>query len=67
MLTYLVAGAFFMENLDATVITTAVPAMATSFGVAPTALSTGISAYLVALSWIHLMLPRLKLWGESIP
>ena len=50
MLTYLVAGAFFMENLDATVITTAVPAMATSFGVAPTALSTGISAYLVALA-----------------
>jgi EmrB/QacA subfamily drug resistance transporter len=50
MLAYLVAGAFFMENLDATVITTAVPAMAASFGVAPTALSTGISAYLVALA-----------------
>lgn len=29
----LVAGAFFMENLDGTVITTALPAMAASFGV----------------------------------
>jgi EmrB/QacA subfamily drug resistance transporter len=47
---WLVAAAFFMENLDATVITTAVPAMAQSFGVAPVALSTGISAYLLALA-----------------
>lgn len=39
-----------MENLDATVITTAVPAMAKSFQVAPVALSTGISAYLLALA-----------------
>jgi len=31
-LALLVAGTFFMENLDATVITTAVPAMAQSFG-----------------------------------
>ena len=46
----LVAAAFFMENLDATVITTAVPAMARSFGVAPVALSVGISAYLLALA-----------------
>ncbi len=46
----LVAAAFFMENLDATVITTAVPAMAQSFGVAPVALSIGISAYLLALA-----------------
>jgi len=47
---FLVAAAFFMENLDATVITTAVPAMAQTFGVAPVALSTGISAYLLALA-----------------
>ena len=32
----LVATAFFMENLDGTVITTAVPAMARDFGVIPT-------------------------------
>jgi EmrB/QacA subfamily drug resistance transporter len=47
---WLVAAAFFMENLDATVITTAVPAMAQSFGVVPVALSIGISAYLLALA-----------------
>ena len=50
LLAFLVAAAFFMENLDATVIITAVPAMAQSFGVAPVALSTGISAYLLALA-----------------
>lgn len=50
LIALLVAAAFFMENLDATVITTAVPAMAQSFGVAPVALSIGISAYLLALA-----------------
>ena len=47
--TLLVAGAFFMENLDGTVITTALPAMARSFGVAPLDLNVGVSAYLLAL------------------
>ncbi len=50
LIAYLVAGTFFMENFDATVITTAVPAMARSFGVAPVALSAGVSAYLLALA-----------------
>ncbi|WPB55288.1 MFS transporter [Xylophilus sp. GOD-11R] len=50
LIALLVAGAFFMENFDATVITTALPAMATSFGVAPVALSAGVSAYLLALA-----------------
>ncbi|MEP9376092.1 MFS transporter [Aquabacter sp. CN5-332] len=45
----LVAGAFFMENLDGTVITTAVPDMARTFGVAPIALNVGVSAYLLTL------------------
>jgi EmrB/QacA subfamily drug resistance transporter len=45
----LVAGAFFMENLDGTVITTAVPDIAHSFGVAPLALNIGVSAYLLTL------------------
>ena len=31
----LVAGAFFMENLDGTVIATAMPQMARSFGASP--------------------------------
>lgn len=45
----LVAGAFFMENLDGTVITTAVPDIAKSFGVAPLAMNVGVSAYLLTL------------------
>jgi len=45
----LVAGAFFMENLDGTVIATAVPDMAQSFGVAPLTLNVGVSAYLLTL------------------
>lgn len=48
-ITLLVAGALFMENLDGTIITTAVPAMAHSFGVAPLDLNVGVSAYLLAL------------------
>ncbi|HEV7814838.1 MAG TPA: MFS transporter, partial [Janthinobacterium sp.] len=48
-LALLVAGAFFMENLDGTVITTAVPDMARTFGVAPLDLNTGVSAYLLTL------------------
>ena len=46
----LVAAVFFMENLDATVITTALPAMAAEFGTAAAHLSVGVSAYLVALT-----------------
>ena len=38
-----------MEHLDGTVITTAVPAMAASFGAAPVDLNIGVSAYLLAL------------------
>jgi EmrB/QacA subfamily drug resistance transporter len=45
----LVAGAFFMENLDGTVITTAVPDIARTFGVLPLALNIGVSAYLLTL------------------
>ena len=45
----LVAGTFFMENLDATVITPAIPSMAASFSVPPVALNTGVSAYMLTL------------------
>lgn len=48
-LMFLVSGIFFMENLDGTVIATALPSMAASFGVAPVDLNIGISAYLLAL------------------
>ncbi|MRS16211.1 MFS transporter [Enterobacteriaceae bacterium RIT691] len=46
----LVAGAFFMEFLDGTVIATALPDMAKSFGVDAVALNIGISAYLITLA-----------------
>ena len=46
----LVAGAFFMENLDGTVVVTALPQMATSFGVHPVDLNIGVSSYLLALA-----------------
>jgi EmrB/QacA subfamily drug resistance transporter len=47
---WLVAGAFFMELLDSTVIATALPQMAESFHTHPVVLSTGISAYMLALA-----------------
>lgn len=46
----LVAGAFFMEFLDGTVIATALPDMAKSFGTEAVALNIGISAYLITLA-----------------
>jgi EmrB/QacA subfamily drug resistance transporter len=46
----LVAGAMFMEQLDGTVIATALPQMATSFRVAPVDLNIGLSAYLLTLA-----------------
>jgi EmrB/QacA subfamily drug resistance transporter len=45
----LVTGALFMEILDGTVIATALPAMARSFGTTAVALNIGVSAYLLAL------------------
>lgn len=45
----LVAGAFFMEFLDGTVIATALPDMARDFGVTAVELNIGISAYLITL------------------
>ncbi|WP_145489285.1 MFS transporter [Yersinia aleksiciae] len=46
----LVAGAFFMENLDATVIVTAMPQMASTFSVHPIDMNIGISAYILTLT-----------------
>jgi EmrB/QacA subfamily drug resistance transporter len=50
LIALLVAGAFFMENLDGTVIATALPQMAISFGVHPVDLNLGMSAYLLTLA-----------------
>ncbi|WP_448950546.1 MFS transporter [Labrys neptuniae] len=50
ILAYLVAGAYFMEMLDGTVVVSALPQMAASFGVPPIDLNIGISAYLLTLA-----------------
>ncbi len=49
-LALLVAAAFFMENLDGTIISTAAPRMAGSFGVAPVQLNIAITAFLLTLA-----------------
>ena len=46
----IVATALFMENLDSTVITTALPQMAISFETTPIHLSVGITAYVLSLA-----------------
>ena len=46
----IVACALFMENLDGTVITTAIPSMAVSFGTSPIRLSIGVTAYMLSLA-----------------
>ncbi len=46
----LVAGATFMEQLDGTVIATALPQMAESFGTAAVDLNIGMSAYLLTVA-----------------
>jgi EmrB/QacA subfamily drug resistance transporter len=48
--TTLIAGAFFMENLDGTIIATALPQMANSFGVGAVKLNIGMTAYLITLA-----------------
>lgn len=47
---YLVAATFFMENLDGTVITTALPSMAKDFNVNPIDVASGITSYLLTLA-----------------
>ncbi|MGO4329593.1 MFS transporter [Cupriavidus sp. 2TAF22] len=49
-LPYLVAATFFMEYLDTTVLATALPQMAHSFGVGPNDLSLGMTSYMLALA-----------------
>lgn len=46
----LVAAAFFMENLDATVITTALPTIAHDFTTTTAVLSIAVASYLVAMT-----------------
>lgn len=46
----IVAASAFMQNLDATVIVTALPALADAFHVGPSDMSVGITAYMLALA-----------------
>jgi len=46
----IVAGAFFMQNLDSAIINTSLPQMAVSFGVRPVDLSLGITAYILSMA-----------------
>jgi EmrB/QacA subfamily drug resistance transporter len=45
-----IASSLFMEQLDATVLTTALPTMAQSFGVKPLHMSIALTAYLLSLA-----------------
>ena len=49
-LAVLVAGTFFMENLDGTIIQTSVPAMGRDFGVPAVDVNAAITAYLVSVA-----------------
>ena len=46
----IVASALFMEQLDGTVLATALPTMARSFGVNPLAMNVALTAYLLSLA-----------------
>ena len=48
--TSLIAAAFFMENLDGTIIATALPQMARSFHAGAVSLNVGMTAYLITLA-----------------
>ncbi|WP_242167178.1 MULTISPECIES: MFS transporter [unclassified Pseudomonas] len=50
LIALVVAVTFFMENLDATVIATALPTMAAAFGVTPVDMNIGITAYILAVA-----------------
>jgi len=72
-LVWLVAGAFFMELLDSTVITTALPQMAESFHTQPIHLSAGVSAYMLALAvflplsgWVADRFGPRKVFGSAL-
>jgi len=49
-LALLVAGTFFMENLDGTIVATAAPAIARDLGVAPVDINLVMTTYLVAVA-----------------
>src|SRR3954465_6707369 len=49
-LPWLVATVLFMEQLDATIVNTAVPSMARSLGVTPLSLKAVVTSYILSLA-----------------
>ena len=47
---FVVAGAFFMDGLDSSIISTSLPQMAASFSVSPPQMSAAITSYLISLA-----------------
>jgi len=45
-----IAGAFFMDGLDSSIISTSLPQMAASFHVSPSQMSAAITSYLISLA-----------------
>jgi len=45
-----IAGAFFMDGLDSSIISTSLPQMAASFSVSPSQMSAAITSYLISLA-----------------
>ncbi|MCA1324041.1 MFS transporter [Herbaspirillum sp. alder98] len=73
LLPYIVAATFFMEYLDTTIIATALPQMAQSFGVGPNELSLGMTAYMLTLAvfipisgWVADRLGSRTVFGAAI-
>ncbi|MGB3122697.1 MAG: DHA2 family efflux MFS transporter permease subunit [Pseudomonas sp.] len=73
LIALVVAVTFFMENLDATVIATALPTMASAFGVTAVDMNIGITAYILAVaifiplsSWIADRLGARRVFAAAI-
>src|SRR5271169_689559 len=49
-LPWVVATALFMEQLDSTIVNTAIPSMAASLGVAPLSLKAVVTSYILSLA-----------------
>lgn len=69
----LVAGTFFMENLDGTILVTAAPRMAGALGVAPADMNIAMTAYLVTLAvgipasgWLAERFGARRVFGSAI-
>ena len=50
LIALIIASAMFMEQLDATVLATALPTMARDFGVSPPSMSIALTSYLLSLA-----------------